>query len=81
MHSDDDDDEEQSGDDFRKNIDFGRRGKCKGTVVLGRVDRSLSSLGIDRTLSARIERDEKENMNTPAHNVSRSLNYTENSGR
>ena len=79
MHSDDDD-EEQSGDDFRKNIDFGRQ-KYRETVALERADRSLPSLGIDRTLSARIERDEKENMTTPAHTVSRSLNYTENSGR
>jgi hypothetical protein len=41
---------------------------------------SLSKLGIDPLLSARIEREEKEAITTPAIAAPRSINSTENTG-
>jgi len=75
-----DDDDEQSSDDFRKRVDFGNLNAHIFQKIRSSFVCSLSKLGIDPLLSARIEREEKEAIITPAIAAPRSINSTENTG-
>lgn len=76
MNSGDNDDDEQSSDDFRKSIDFG---KCSRTRQLN--IQCSSVVGIDRNLSARIEREEKGGIAASAVATSHSINSLNTTGR